>query len=114
MRRPKAKSTPLVGKAPLGSLPAEKGQSATSPKTTYSVGDIVFWATPGVAGELTFIGHPRGDKSGKMLVLANSAMVGEEFDADECSPTSSSNPQRGEEYRQRYFWNHPGSLEGKP
>ena len=30
MRRPKARSTPLVGKAPLGSLPAKRWRSADS------------------------------------------------------------------------------------
>jgi hypothetical protein len=101
MRRPKAKSTPLVGKAPLGSLPAEKGLSAVS-KHDYSVGDVVFWGTPTTAGEYTFIGHPKGDKAGKVLVLVHSAEIGFEVDADECRPTGSSNPQRGREYRQRF------------
>ena len=114
MRRPKAKSTPLVGKAPLGSLPAEKGQSAASSKHDYSVGDVVFWGTPTTAGEYTFIGHPRGDKDGSVLVLAHSAEIGFEVDADECWPTGRSNPQRGREYRLRYFRNHPGGLEGDP
>ena len=76
MRRPNAKSTPLVGKAPLGSLPAEKGQSAASSKTDYSVGDVVFCGTPTTAGEYTFIGHPKGDKDGSVLVLAHSAEIG--------------------------------------
>jgi hypothetical protein len=31
----------------------------------------VFWGTPTTAGEYTFIGHPRGDKAGKVLVLAH-------------------------------------------
>ena len=53
---------PLVGKAPLGSLPAEKGQSAASTKHDYSVGDVVFWGTPTTAGEYTFIGHPKGTR----------------------------------------------------
>ena len=70
MRRPKAKSTPLLGKAPLGSLPAEEGQSAASSKHDYSVGDVVSWGTPTTAGEYTFIGHPKGDKDGNVLVLA--------------------------------------------
>ena len=81
---------------------------------TCQVGDTVFWATASIAGEFTFIGHPKGDKDGKVLALANSAMVGEEFDAHECSPTGRSNPQRGREYRQRYFRNHPRGLEGNP
>jgi hypothetical protein len=113
MRRPKAKSTPLVGKAPLGSLPAEKGLSAVI-KHDYSVGDVVFWGTPTTAGEYTFIGHPKGDKVGKVLVLAHSAEIGFEVDADECRPTGQSNPQRGREYRERYFRNHPRDLEGNP
>ena len=50
MRRPKAKSTPLVGKAPLGSLPAESGQSAASAKHDYSVGEVVFLGTPLLPG----------------------------------------------------------------
>lgn len=114
MRRPKAKSTPLVGKAPIGSLPAEKGESAGNPKHDHSVGDVVFWGTPTTAGEYTFIGHPKGDKEGKVLVLAHSGEIGQEIDADECTPTGRSNPQRGREYRQRYFRNHPDGLEGNP
>jgi hypothetical protein len=57
---------------------------------THQVGDTVFWATVSTAGEVTFIGRPKGDKKGKVLVLANSAMTGEEFDADKCSPTGRS------------------------
>ena len=114
MRRPKAKSTPLVGKAQLGSLPAETGESGASSKPDYSIGDVVFWATPTTAGEYTFIGHPKGDKAGEVLVLAMAAEIGFEADADECSPTDHSNPQRGREYRLRYFRNHPGGLEGNP
>ena len=72
----------------------------------YQVGDTVFWATASTAGEFTVIGHPKGDKDGKVRVLANSAMVGEKFDAY--------NPQRGREYRQRYFRDHPRGLEGNP
>src|SRR5687767_8328136 len=113
---PKAKETKqkktLVGKAPLGSLPADKGKSAASPKTDYSIGDVVLWGTPTTAGEYTFIGHPKGDKAGTVLVLAMAAEIGFEVDADECSPTGISNPQRGREYRLRYFRNHPGGLEG--
>lgn len=105
---------PLVGKAPLGSLPAEKGQSAASTKHDYSVGDVVFWGTPTTAGEYTFIGHPWGDKAGKVLVLAMAAEIGFEVDADECAPTGQSSPQRGREYRLRYFRNHPRGLEGNP
>jgi hypothetical protein len=115
MPRPKAKQKkPLVGKAPLGSLPADKGQSAAAPQHTYSIGDLVFWGTPTTAGEYTFIGHAKGDKAGKILVLAMAAEIGFEVDADECSPTGISNPQRGREYRLRYFRNHPGGLEGNP
>src|SRR5688572_28471283 len=112
MRRPKAKSTPLVGRAPLGSLPAEKGLSAVSAKHDYNIADVVFWGTPTTAGEYTFIDHPKGDKPGKVLVLAHSAEIGFEVDADECRPTGSSISQRGREYRMRYFRNHPGGLEG--
>jgi hypothetical protein len=111
MRRPKAKSTSLVGRAPLGSLPADGGQSAVS-KHDYSIGDVVFWGAPTTGGEYTFIGHPKGDRTGKVLVLAHSAEIGFEVDADECRPTGSSDPQRGREYRMRYFRNHPGGLEG--
>jgi len=113
MRRPKAKSTPLVGRAPLGSLPAEKGQSPASAKTDYNIADVVFWGTPTTAGEYSFIGHPKGDKAGKVLVLALSGQWFE-VDADECSPTGRSNPQRGREHRLRYFRNHPRGLEGNP
>jgi len=109
-----SESTPLVGKAPLGSLPAEKGQSAAASDHDYSVGDVVFCVTPTTAGEYTFIGHPRGDRVGKVLVLAHSGEIGLEVDADECSPTGLSNPQRGREYRQRCFRNHPPGLEGNP
>ena len=47
-------------KAPHGGLPAEKGQSATSPQHKCSVGDTVFRATATAAGEYTFIGRPKG------------------------------------------------------
>ena len=70
------------------------------------MGDTVFWATASTAGEWTFIGHPKGDKGVRVLVLAHSAEVGVDIDADECSPTGRSNQQRGCEYRQRYFRNH--------
>jgi hypothetical protein len=114
MRRPKARSAPLVGKAPLGSLPAESGQSAATSKHDYTIGDVVLWGTPTTAGEYTLIGYPKGDKAGEVLVLAHSAEIGFEVDADECSPTGINNPQRGREYRLRYFRNHPGGLEGNP
>ena len=84
-----------MGKAPLKSLPAAGGQSAASSKTDYSIGDVVFWGTSTTTGEYTFIGHPKGDKEGNVLVLAMAAEVGFEVDADECSPTGRSNPQRG-------------------
>ena len=53
---------------------------------TYSIGDDVFWATASAAGEWTFVGHPRGDNAGKVLVLASSPEIGFEIDADQCSP----------------------------
>ena len=81
---------------------------------TYQIGDTVFWATSSTAGEYTFIGHLKGDKAGKVLVLAMAAEVGFEVDADECSATGRSNPQRGREYRQRFFRNYPRGLEGNP
>ena len=65
-----------MGKAPLGSLPAEKGQSAVSSKHDYNIGDIVLWATASTAGEYTSIGHPKGDNDGSVLVLAHSAEIG--------------------------------------
>ena len=83
-------------------------------KAAYQVGDVVFWGTPTTAGEYTFIGYPRGDKTGKVLVLAHSGEVGQEIDADECTPIGRSNPQRGREYRQRYFRHYPRGLEGNP
>jgi hypothetical protein len=83
-------------------------------EATYQIGDVVFWGTPTTAGEYTFIGHPRGDEAGKVMVLAHSGEIGFEVDADECSPTDRSNSQRGREYRQRYFRNHPRGLEGNP
>ena len=90
-------------------------QSISDRKTpAYSVGDVVFWGTPTTAGEYTFIGHPKGDTAGKVRVLAHSGEVGPEIDADECTPTGLSNQQRGREYRQRYFRNHPRGLEGNP
>lgn len=106
-RAKEAKKRPLVGKAPLGSLPADKGTSAATARHDYA-------GMPTTAGEWTFIGHPRGDKAGKALVLAPSGKVSVEIDADECSPTGRSNPQCGREYRQRYFRNHPRELEGNP
>ena len=83
-------------------------------RANYNIGDVVFWGTPTAAGEYTFIGNPKGDKAGKVLMLAHSGEVGFEVDADECSPTGTSNPQRGREYRHRYFRNHPRGLEGNP
>ena len=109
---PKEKQPPLLGKAPLGSLPAEKGQSAAISKHDYSIGDGVFWATGTTAGEWTFIGHPKGDKAGKILVLARSGEIGIEVDADKCSRAAWTNPDRGQFYRLRYFRNHPDGLEG--
>ena len=50
----------------------------------------MFWGTPITAGEYTFIGHPKGDKASKVLVLAHSAEIGFEVDADECRPTGRS------------------------
>jgi hypothetical protein len=47
--------------------------------------------TPTTAGEYTFIGYPRGDKAGKVLVLAHSGEVGRQIDADQCAPTGRSN-----------------------
>jgi hypothetical protein len=41
-------------------------------------------------------------------------MIGEELDADECSPTGRIDPPPGREYRQRYFRNYMGGLEGNP
>jgi hypothetical protein len=77
----------------------------------YQIGDVVFGGTPTTAGEYTFIGHPKGDKAGKVLVLALSGQWFE-VDAADCSPTGTSNPQRGREYRERYFRYHPHGLEG--
>ena len=52
-------------------------QSISDRKTpAYSVGDVVFWGTLTTAGEYTFIGHPKGDKAGKVLVLAHSGEIG--------------------------------------
>jgi hypothetical protein len=68
-------------KTPLGNLPEEKGQSATTPKHIYSIGDGVFWVLPSSAGEWTFIGHPKCDKAGKILLLARSGEIGIEVDA---------------------------------
>jgi hypothetical protein len=84
-----------------------------APTAHYHIGDVVFWATASTAGEYTFIGHPKGDKAGKVLMLALSGQWFE-VDADECSPTGRSNPQRGRDYRLRYFRNHPRGLEGNP
>ena len=47
---------------------------------TYGIGDVVFWGTPTTAGEYTFIGHPKGERAGKVLVLAHSAEIGFEMD----------------------------------
>ena len=107
MRRQKAKSTPLVGKAPLGSLPAETGQSAASSKHDYSVGDIVFWATASAAGEYTVIGHPKGQPD--VLVFA----AGREADAEDCQPTGRRDPE-GARKRLRYLQEFPGKLQGNP
>jgi len=82
--------------------------------TSYSVGDVVFWGTPTTAGEYSFIGYPKGDTAGKILVLALGAEIGFEVDAHDCRPTGITNPQRGREYRQRYFRNRPRGLEGNP
>ena len=106
MRRPTAKSRPLVGKAPLGSLPAETGESAANPKHDYSVGDIVFWATASAAGEYTVIGHPKGKPH--VLVFEG----GGEVDAELCKPTGRRAPVRADKYRRRYLEEFPGKLDG--
>jgi hypothetical protein len=62
----------------------------------YGVGDVLFWGTPTTAGEYIFIGHPKGDRADKVLVLAHSGEIGFKVDADECAPTDRSNPQRAE------------------
>jgi hypothetical protein len=108
MRRPKARSAPLVGKAPLGSLPAEGGQSAASTQHEYRVGDIVFWATPTVAGEYLVIGYLKDEPD--VLVFDNEG----EVPAKDCQPTDMRNPQRGREYRQKYLRKYPGRLVGNP
>jgi hypothetical protein len=59
---------------------------------SYNVGDVVFWGTPTTAGEYTFIGNPKGDHAGKVLILAFSGEIGFEVDADECSPTGRTTP----------------------
>ena len=41
------------------------------------------------------IGYPRGDKPGKVLVLASSPEICFEIEADQCSPAGWSDPQRG-------------------
>lgn len=83
-------------------------------RTTYQIGDGVFWATASTAGGWTFIGHPRGDKAGKVLVLASSPEIGFEIEADQCSPAGWHDGDRGRFYRLRYFRNHPRGLEGNP
>lgn len=67
--------------------------------TSYSVGDVVFWGTPTTAGEFTFIGHPKGDKDGKVLVLALSGEIGFDVDADECSQSFRFPSQRPSAYQ---------------
>jgi hypothetical protein len=57
---------------------------------SYKIGDVVFWATASGAGEYTFIGHPKSDKAGKVLVLALGAEIGFGVDAHECAPGESS------------------------
>ena len=80
----------------------------------YKVGDIVFWATASTVGNTPLSATRRATKRAKVLVLAHSGEISVEIDADECSPTSRSNPQHGRGYRQRYFRNRPGGLEGNP
>jgi hypothetical protein len=81
----------------------------------YQTGDIVFLSLSGntVSGEAVFIGHPRGDKSGRVLVLATAADAVFEVDAENCSPTGRGDPE-GKEYRQHFLRNHPRGLEGNP
>src|SRR5687768_2613707 len=100
MRRPKAKSTPLVGKAPLGSLPRDNDQSAAAAKNDYGVSDIVFWATASAAGG--YIGHPKGEPH--VLVFEG----GGEVDAELCQPTGGRAPVRAQKYRRRYLEKAPG------
>jgi hypothetical protein len=83
-------------------------------KHAYAIGDGVFWATASTAGTWTFIGHPRGDRTGRVLVLASSPEIGFEIEADQCSPAGWSDPQRGREYRQRCFRSNPRGLKGNP
>jgi len=35
---------------------------------SYRIGDVVFWVLGTTSGEGTFIGHPKDDKVGKILV----------------------------------------------
>jgi hypothetical protein len=52
----------------------------------YNVGDIVFWRIDSTAGEGVFIGEPRNDKHGKILILAGPTELGLEFDAGPVAP----------------------------
>jgi hypothetical protein len=66
----------------------------------------VFWATPTVAGEYLVIGYLKDAPD--VLVFDNEG----EVLAKAYQPTGLSNPQRGREYRLRYFRKYPGSWWG--
>jgi hypothetical protein len=81
---------------------------------SYHVGDLVFWILGTASGEAVFIGHPKTDKSRRVLILATDAEIGFKIDAEDCRRTGLSYPNSGRDYRQRYAKNHPGELVGNP
>lgn len=80
----------------------------------YKVGDLVFWSTPSAAGEYTFIGHPKGDKAGRYLVLVIGSLGKEDtfaVEARQCAPASGRDPKLGRAFRRRYLQKNPTGLE---
>jgi hypothetical protein len=78
---------------------------------SYKIGDSVFWVLRSTSGDGYFIGH-RKTGGDKILILATSAEVGVEIDAENCRPTGRAYPDTGREYRLRYARNFPGKLLG--
>jgi hypothetical protein len=80
----------------------------------YQVGDEVLWVLGNITGAALFIGYPKDDKAGKVLIIASAANVGTEIDAHVCHPTGQSYPALGAEFRQRFAQEYPGRLLGNP
>jgi len=80
----------------------------------YKIGDVVFWSTASAAGDYTFIGHPKGDKTGRYLVLVIGSIGKEDafaVEARQCAPAGGRDPKLGRAFRRRYLQKNPSGLE---